>query len=426
MQNFEAIARDFSKAKAFAQVQDKAELLGEVRELLGSPEAAREMGQRARRLVESNRGVARVLALRMEELYYSASLRKPLSAPARLLLTPLAWIWEWGGRIKRSQSEHSAASLLPVAVPVISVGGITVGGAGKTPFVNYLAERLRARGLSPAILTRGYKRRYPAGHLVFAPGAEVSPFFTGDEPQIFLRAGVAPVGIGAKRYETAQILLRQFPETDLILLDDGFQHARMPRDLDVVLIDGLDPFGKEQLVPLGRLREPLECMERAQILVVTRANNDGRYNAIARRLREYNLRAPIFRARLRPRGWRDYATGEPTDSLTRKRVAAFCGLGNPQSFWDTLEALGVEVVFRWTFDDHHAYKPTELIRVAQQARQHGAEMLVTTEKDRINCPPHLEKKIAPLKLAWLEVEMEVEGEGELLREVLGRARLGWK
>jgi 3-deoxy-D-manno-octulosonic-acid transferase len=421
MHNFESIARDFAAAHAFVQVPDGTALRHEVHRLLTHPAAAAEMGQRARHLVASKRGVSATVAHRVQPLFYSASLREPRGPFARFFLAPLAYLWKQGGKIKRNHSEQRAASLLPVPVPVISVGGITVGGAGKTPFVNYLAGLLRAHGLSPAILTRGYRRRYPAEHLIFAPGAQVSPFFTGDEAQILLRAAFAPIGIGARRYETAQILMRQFPETTVMLLDDGFQHALMPRDLDIVLIDGLDPFGHDELVPLGRLREPLPALDRADILVVTRAINDQRFSAIRNRLQQYNSHAPVFRTNLNIRGWRDYCTGHPLPPLQGRKVAAFCGLGNPQNFWNTLESLHLDVVFRWAFGDHHSYKPTELSRVAHQSRMHGADILVTTEKDRINCPSHLEQLIAPLSLAWLEIDLEVENEAaflEVLKEKL--------
>jgi tetraacyldisaccharide 4'-kinase len=337
----------------------------------------------------------------------------------RALLQPLALLWEWGGNIKRDHSEQQAASLRPIPVPVVSVGGITVGGSGKTPFVNYLAHLLRDRGEAPAILTRGYRRRYPAEHLIFAQGAKVSPFFTGDEAQIFLRAAHAPVGVGARRYETAQILLRQFPETSIILLDDGFQHALLARDFDIVVIDGLDPFGQEELVPVGRLREPLKALERASAFVVTRAASNQRYGAIKRRLHQYNAKAPVFRSRLKTLEWRDYGSSEPVMLSKGEKVAAFCGLGNPQNFWNTLETLGLNVVVRWEFGDHHSYKPVELSRMAHQARQHGAELLVTTEKDRINCPSHLEAAIHPLSLAWLEIAVDLEDEAGFLSYLTG-------
>jgi tetraacyldisaccharide 4'-kinase len=299
-------------------------------------------------------------------------------------------------------------------VPVVSIGGITVGGSGKTPFTNYLAGRLSAHAYSPAILTRGYRRRSAAEILVLAPGAKVPAAYTGDEAQIFLRTGVAPVGIGANRYETAKILLAQFPATNLLLLDDAFQHARMKRGIDIVLLDGLDPFGQEEIVPLGRLREPLQCLSRAHAFVVTRAEAALRYEAICARLREYNPNAPVFRTRLLARHWCDYGTGECNQILPARRVAAFCGLGNPQNFWNTLESLGLDIVFRWTFADHHQYRHLELQRIAHQARVHGAEILVTTEKDRLNCPTHLDRAIAPLDLAWLEIDLEIEDEPRFL------------
>ncbi len=294
------------------------------------------------------------------------------------------------------------------------MGGITVGGSGKTPFANFLANRLREKGYSPAILTRGYRRRSPARHLIFPPGATAPPALTGDEAQIFLRSGAAAVGIGSDRYQTAKILLDHHPATDVLLLDDGFQHARLPRDLDIVVIDGLDPFGKDHVVPLGRLREPLSALRRAQVFVVTRAETDLRYEAICRRLHEYNPQAPVFRTRLKARGWRDYRSGQFLAELPTRRVGAFCGLGNPQNFWITLGSLGLEVVFRWAFDDHHSYRPTELQRVAHHARMKKAEILVTTEKDRMNCPDHLASAIAPLDLAWLEIDLEMEDESTFM------------
>ena len=423
MQNFESIARDFAAAHACIQVADAAALLTAIRHLLHEPQAASEMGARARGLVHSSRGVATAVTKRVEPLYYSASLRHPRGPIVRSLLAPLAYLWKRGGQARRSHSEQHAASLRPIPVPVISIGGITVGGAGKTPFANFLAAALRRRGLSPAILTRGYRRRYPAEHLIFAPGAKVSPFYTGDEAQILLRAANAPIGIGAKRYESAQILLRQFPETDIILLDDGFQHALMPRNLDIVLIDGLDPFGQEELVPLGRLREPLTALDRADLFVVTRAANDQRFAAIRSRLLQYNAHAPVFRTRLNVRGWRDYHNGEMLPPLTSRKVGAFCGLGNPQNFWDTLESLDLNVAFRWAFPDHHSYKPAELFRITRQSQMHGADILVTTEKDRINCPSHLEKAIQPLNLAWLEIEFELEDEPKFLDYLTQRLSL---
>lgn len=419
MHNFESITNEFLEHQALVQIQTEQDLLPAIRDLLANPRRAAEMGKHAQQFVRSRQGVSEAIAQRLWPLYHSSCWRVPRSLLARLLLGPLALLWKWGGNIKRSGSERRAAGLLPLPVAVVSVGGITVGGSGKTPFTNYLAAVLKSTGRSPGILTRGYGRRFPAESIVLPADAKVSPLMTGDEAQIFLHAGIAPLGIGAKRYETARILLRQFPSTDLLLLDDGFQHASLDRDFDIVVIDGLDPFGQEALVPLGRLREPLSALRRAGAFIVTRAENDLRFDFIQKRLRDYNASAPAFRTRLVSRAWRDYRTGESVPSLAGKRVGAFCGLGNPENFWSTLASLGLDVVFRWSFEDHHSYKPTELSAVAQQAKDQGAEVLVTTEKDRINCPNHLESVLSPLNLYWLEIEFELENESHFL-EVLNR------
>jgi 3-deoxy-D-manno-octulosonic-acid transferase len=425
MENFATVTAEFAQANAIVQIQSEEQLIAAIRKLLVDRAHRAEIGAQAHQVVERHRGAAQRVAQRLWPLFHSASLRRRHSLFARSILRLLGFAWCYGGALKRRRYERYAASVPPLGVPVISIGAITVGGSGKTPFTTYLAAQLRERTYSPAILTRGYRRSSPARDLVFPAGAKVPIAFTGDEAQIFLRHSIAPIGIGANRYETAQVLRFQFPWTDVFLLDDGFQHARIHRDVDVVVIDGLDPFGGEDVVPAGRLREPLSALERAHAFVVTRAQEDLRYEAIRRRLRAYNASAPCFRTRLVARNWRDYRTGAHLGSLGVRRVAGFCGLGNPDNFWATLESLGLEVVFRWAFPDHHSYKSYELQRLTHQARTHGAELLVTTEKDRLNCPNHFDRAIAPLDLAWLEIELELEEEArffDFIQPVLERHR----
>lgn len=421
MHNFGTIAQDFLQAEAVVQIKDADGLLPAIRDLLTDNVRAKQLGQSARQVVAVRRGAADSIARRLWRVYFSNTPRPVHSLVGSSILHAFARLWIWGGAWKRRSAEQYAYAVRPLTVPVISIGGITIGGAGKTPFTNYLATRLHDRGHAPAILTRGYRRRSPAEYIVLPPGASTPAAFTGDEAQIFLRAAQAPLGIGANRYQCAQVLLRQFPETDVLLLDDGFQHARLLRNLNIVLIDGLDPFGQENVVPLGRLREPLEALARAHVFVVTRAENDLRYDAIASRLAQYNPHAPVFRTQLVQRCWRDL-DGACVLSPAGRRVAAFCGLGNPDNFWRTLESLGFELVFQWSFSDHHAYKQDELRRIAYQALLHNAEILVTTEKDWINCPPQTKKAIAPFNLAWLEIELQLENEPtflEFVETVLG-------
>lgn len=421
MQNFEVIANDFQAAKAFLQIKNGDELAGAVQSLLADPARAVELGRRGQALVEKQRGASRRIGDKLWPLYYAATPQTIRNFAARLLLMPLAALWTAGGIAKR---RRALLDLRVLPRPVISVGGLTVGGSGKTPFTNYLATLIRRRGLRPAILTRGYRRRSPAKMLVFSAGSDVAPALTGDEAQIFLHAGKADVGIGADRAETGNLLLR-YIQADIFLLDDGFQHARLKRDVDIVLIDGIDPFGGGCVLPLGRLREPLSSLKRADIFVVTRILSPLRYRAIVEELQRHNPDAPVFMASTVTRRWRLCRPGARVDEMMQgRRAAAFCGLGNPQAFWNTLDILGIDVVFRWTFDDHHLYTPRELHRLMLQAQAAGADVLITTEKDRMNLPPGVETFVAPLDIAWLEIEYKLDREEEFLQLLSQKLNLG--
>jgi tetraacyldisaccharide 4'-kinase len=303
-------------------------------------------------------------------------------------------------------------------VPVVSVGNITMGGTGKTPCVLRLAEILRERGARPAILTRGYGRQSQHEYLAVPPGASVPVNHTGDEPQILIRAGVAPVGIGADRYESGVRLLRDF-DAGVLLLDDGFQHWKLARDLDIVLIDALQPFAGGHLFPLGRLREPIAELARAGLVLITRCDASDLAPAIERAVRRSNPHAPVFRSIVEPRVWVEQDTGRefPLDERPFERAGAFCGLGNPETFLRTLSRVGVEPVDRIEFDDHHRYRPRELRHIAHQMHAQGATALVTTEKDAVNLCESSRELVAPLRLYWLKVGVRIEREDEFLREI---------
>jgi 3-deoxy-D-manno-octulosonic-acid transferase len=410
MQNFEAIARDFIEAGALVQIEGPGGLCPAIAKLLRDRPFALGIGKRARMLVEHKQDASQRIAAHLWPLYWAATPITAYGWTVKLVLGALAKLWVAVGRVKR---RRDLVRQFRLPLPVVSVGGITIGGAGKTPITNYIAGALRDRGHRPAILTRGYRRRTPARAVILPAGADVSPALTGDEAQIFLRSGICPVGIGADRAETGQLLL-QHHDADAFLLDDGFQHARLHRDVDLVVIDGLLPFGLRHTVPLGRLRESLEALKRADALLVTRADNDMRFRYICGELRRFNETAPMFRIFTRPRQWRLCQQRLTVDKLPAKRVAAFCALGNPQGFWNTLAKLGLEVVFRWNFPDHHSYQPTELRRIASQAVALGAEVLVTTEKDRVNFPRNYASSVEPLEVAWLEIETVPENEAVFL------------
>ncbi len=415
MENFAAIAEEFTSGGGLVRIGRADELAPAIARLLDEPREASAIGGKARALAMAKRGV---VASTVKEVLKAAdaSVASPLrTLPARVLLTPLSWIWAAGHRRNLARGMASQRAL---QTKVVSVGGLTMGGAGKSPVVEYLAGRLHEMGRNPAILTRGYRKKSAAPMVVTPRGEKASVELTGDEAQVFVRAGHAHVGIGSDRFEVGRQMERTL-HPDIFLLDDGFQHFRLKRDEDLVLIDALDPLAGG-MFPLGRRREPLESLARATAVIVTRLDPGQGTAGIERMVRRYNSRAPVFRSHVVPLHWIDFEWdhAHALDSRPFGPVAAFCGLGSPRSFWHTLEALGVEVVFRWEFGDHHAYRPAELRRLAVQASAAGAQALVTTEKDVMNLCKNALELLHPHKLFWLKIGVEIEDEQELLRRIL--------
>lgn len=412
MENFRAIADDFSHAGACVEIEGPSDLAGAVARLLDSPGEALAIGERARACAESKRGATTRAVAETRALYDAGVPRRVQWQPWLAVGCLLSQVWKWGGRFRQSRD---LARRRKLGAPAISVGNLTMGGTGKTPFVLRLTQVMSARGRRPGILTRGYGRGSPDKRLALGPGAEISPIHTGDEPQIFVRSKLAPVGIGGDRFQTGSELIRQFG-VDLLILDDGFQHVRLARDADIVLIDALQPFGGGELFPLGRLREPLDQIARADVVVITRSRFSDLPAAIGRDVRRHNTRAPIFCADVAPEVWVEQRTGTefPVGGPPFDRAAAFCGLGNPQSFRRTLAGIGVAPVDWFEFEDHHKYRPQELARITARARAAGATALLTTEKDSVNLCLGCDDLVSPLRLYWLKVTMEIEREDELL------------
>lgn len=386
MENFAEIAAEFTAAGAVLRIESPQQLAAAVERLLEDPG---DLGARAQAIAHGRRGVADRLAREVLDAA-GRGVPNPLrTLPARIALRPLACAWAAGHRVNVWRKRPEA-----LAAKVISVGALTLGGAGKTPLVAHLAARIG----NAAILTRGYRRRN-ATPIIVPRGGSAPVDDTGDEAQIYIRRAAAHVGIGADRLAVGRQMERTL-QPAVFLLDDGFQHFALKRDEDIVLIDALDPSGGA-LFPLGRRREPLDALARATAVVITRA--EGGTAGIEELIRRYNARAPIFRSFLRP---------SACGTLPGK-VGAFCGLGSPRSFWRTLRLMGLEVVWRRSFADHHVYSAQELERCAQQAAAAGAQALVTTEKDMMNIarPP------AALPLVPIRLALEIENEAALLERL---------
>ena len=417
MENFAAIAEEFSAQQALVRISSAGELGAAVAGLLDDPARAHSIGAKAHQLAMSKRGVVDRMAA---DILTAAGLgvpNPPRTLLARITLTPLSWIWRAGHRINLGRGWSARQSL---QTRVVSIGALAMGGVGKTPVVAHLAERLFAAGSNPAILTRGYRRKSSAD-VIIPRDDSASIDITGDETQMFVRAGHAHVGIGAGRFAVGtQMTERLHP--DVFLLDDGFQHVRLKRDEDIVLIDSLDPLAGG-VFPLGRLREPFANIARATAIIVTRVEAGGSIAAIENLIRRYNRSAPIFRCRMVPREWIRYGETpatprHPFNPHPFTKVGAFCGLGSPHSFWRTLDILGLEVAFRRAFRDHHPYSPSDLSRLVVEASAQGVDALVTTEKDQMNLGVEASALFQTCPLYWLRIGVEIDREEELLRRVL--------
>ena len=269
--------------------------------------------------------------------------------------------------------------------PVVSVGNLTVGGTGKTPMVIKLAAMLRDRGLRPAVLSRGYGGTNTSPVLVVSDGRQVlaGPEEAGDEPVLIARRLLnVPVLAGTKRTVTGQYA-RETLGADVLVLDDGFQHRWIRRDLDIVLLDSREPLGNGFLLPRGPLREPPEALERAGVVAFTRSEK-GSAPAIDGRIAGWLPGRPVLRTRVRPTSLIGSDGKESSlSSLAGKRVFAFAGIAQPDSFRLSIESLGGRVAGFIAFGDHHRYTAEDMRRIERELAETGAEVLLTTEKDGV-------------------------------------------
>ena len=295
---------------------------------------------------------------------------------------------------------------LPCAV--ISVGNITLGGTGKTPTVIDIAGLILRKGKRPAVVSRGYGRRDESLISIVSDGQTVQhdPVKNGDEPVLIAdRLAGVPVVVGADRYEASLAALGQF-HPDVIVLDDGFQHIRLKRTIDIVLIDAAEPFGSGKLFPAGILREPLTALKRAQGILITRAGRND-LSSLKAILQRYTA-APIFTSSHDPLDLVNIATNEtrPLLSLRGTPVFAFSGIARPASFLSLLESLGAVVKSSGAYPDHYVYDKNDLANIFQQAADEHVKMIVTTEKDSVRLHSLRPDGIWALRIALKVVESE--------------------
>lgn len=329
-----------------------------------------------------------------------------------LMLSLLGWIYGEVADIRNHLYERGVFETHDLGARTISVGNITAGGTGKTPLVAYIAEILARRGEKVCILTRGYGRKDPVKRVLVSDESQIltDPLNAGDEPLELAQKllGKAIVLADADRVAAADWAKRKFGITAFVL-DDGFQHRKAKRDVDIVCIDATDPFGGGKMLPAGRLREPLNNLKRADIIVITRANLVTDISNLRSEIFDLNRDAVILTAstlisRFVPLEEFHSKTQSSQREFGQQNVFAFCGLGNPENFFEQLRRKNVSIVGTRAFPDHHEYDQNDVVTIEEQARQSGSGILLTTAKDAV--------KLSDLKFEVpcyvVEIEMQFD------------------
>jgi tetraacyldisaccharide 4'-kinase len=333
----------------------------------------------------------------------------------RSLLLPIAWLYGAVVWLRNFCYDAGLLRTIRAGVPVISVGNISVGGTGKTPFVELLIRYLLDRKRRVAVLTRGYGRHGDSAIVLKGSASGALTFReTGDEPlQIARRFPDVPVMIDARRIRSAQRAVAE-EGADVLVMDDGFQHRSLHRDLDIVLIDDSVPSWTHRMLPSGMLREPLSGLKRADVIIHTRGND------FVRRMPDGAGAGTTVEARMQIRAGRVYRlrNGESV-LLDGRNVCTFCGIGNPGSFRNTVLSLGGQITDALVFPDHHPYDTNDIDSIVRAYRNSSADWIVTTEKDAIRIEgTTLSRKLLEVPVCVVTIEAVLaEGGESVMKEV---------
>ncbi len=341
--------------------------------------------------------------------------------PYFFALAPLGWAWSSAVSLRAYMYRTGLLKTKRLACKVISIGNITAGGTGKTPMTALVVRRLLEKKLRVVVLTRGYGGTREGETLVVSDGKDtkLAASESGDEPALL--AGLLPglpIVMGARRFDAGMLAMERF-SPDVAVLDDGFQHMALYRDLDILLMDARRPLGNGRVLPAGYLREPACASARADIVVLTRSEGLGEAEIEASRslVRKVSGGRPAVTAKhvvsRMTRLWEDGEMG--LEQLAGKGVFAFSGIADPASFALILKRLGAKIIKFRVFPDHHAYTQAELAEICAQAMEAGAGAVVTTEKDAVKLG-RLERP--GIDVFSVGVELELTGGAEALDRLI--------
>ena len=317
-------------------------------------------------------------------------------------LTPLFYglsiLYGFGVYFRKTLYDIGLIPVKHLPFPVISVGNITVGGTGKTPVVAMIARFLVEHGRRPVILTRGYKRQGEQKLKIVSDTKKIFslPEEAGDEP--YMLAGWlpgVPIIVGKDRYASAVFAMNEFM-ADCFILDDGFQHIKLFRDMDVLVINVRDPFSNCKILPWGYLREPLSSINRASLILLNKSIPGQNLESVFSMIRKYNPDAPVIETSYTPAYIAPALNNRkyfPASNLKGKSVMAFSGIADPSSFLNILKEIGAIIVNSVIFTDHHWYSERDMNNIRKIANLSAAEYIVTTEKDGVRLPKDYKDEI---------------------------------
>jgi tetraacyldisaccharide 4'-kinase len=309
-----------------------------------------------------------------------------MNRAAIVALSPLSGLYGVAMQARRALYQRGLFHVHKIGAPVISVGNITTGGTGKTPLVEWIARALARRQKRVCILTRGYGRHHPGNRVLVSNGSEIfsDARETGDEPLLLAEKlkGDAAVICDADRVAAARWATENL-DTELFILDDGFQHLRVARDYNIAAIDATNPWGNRRLLPAGNLRESPDQLVRADCIVITRADDTAQTEVLKSEIDRLSKGRPVFLSRMKINGLRNLTNSASANELKSGPVAAFCGVGNPESFFAQLRRDGYTLCHTRVFPDHHYYTQEEINTLVSQSIERGAHALLTTGKDEV-------------------------------------------
>lgn len=448
MFNFKDTHMLFSNRRAVITVKDGEDLTQAAVELFVNKEERLRMEQETLAICDENRGASRRTAVILHELLNKVEqnkvkstdklenfqtylmrlihVKKPKGMVTRLVVTVLymlSFLYSFGVNLRLSCYKLGIFKPAKLGCYVISLGNITVGGTGKTPTAQRLARYIRDLGYKVVILNRGYRAKWQGEVGLVSDGKHIymEAAQAGDEAYMLAKhLPNVPVLIGPKREKTGQYAIDNFG-AEVVILDDGFQHWQLERDLDVVLIDSVNIFGNGYVLPRGTLRESISHLSRARVCLMTKVDQGapGFNKYIRDQIAKYGSDPVIVESIHHPQScielceWkRNIASeGMPVETIKGKKVVAMSAIGNPASFEQTVCSTGAQVIESFRFPDHHEYTQAEMVDAMEQAVREGAEAMVTTEKDAVKLPMEFlaavpEDKAIPVYILTVEVVMQ--------------------